>query len=126
MRGTGPRVVAAHDLPVSMDTGVELLDRVLARHPDADAVVFASDVFAAGAVLACTRRGIGVPERLAITGFGDYDIASHLVPSLTTVAVPTKEIGALAGNLLLERMLRRPVAERIRDVGFRIVPRESS
>jgi LacI family gluconate utilization system Gnt-I transcriptional repressor len=42
------------------------------------------------------------------------------------VAVPTKEIGALAGSLLLDRMQRRPVAEKVRDVGFRIVPRESS
>jgi LacI family transcriptional regulator, gluconate utilization system Gnt-I transcriptional repressor len=124
--GTEPRVVAAHDRPVSMDTGVELLDQVLDRHPDADAVVFASDVFASGALLACTRRGIPVPDRLAITGFGDYDIAAHLVPSLTTVAVPTKEIGALAGSLLLDRMQRRPVTEKVRDVGFRLVPRESS
>lgn len=124
--GTEPRVVAPPDRPVSMDTGVELLDEVLTRHPDADAVVFASDVFASGALLACTRRGIPVPDRLAITGFGDYDIAAHLVPSLTTVAVPTKEIGALAGTLLLDRIQRRPVTDRVRDVGFRIVPRESS
>ncbi|OLT06586.1 hypothetical protein BJF90_16075 [Pseudonocardia sp. CNS-004] len=99
---------------------------MLDRHPDADAMVFASDVFSSGALLACTRRGIPVPDRLAITGFGDSDIAAHLVPSLTTVAVPTKKIGALAGSLLLERMQRRPVTEKVRDVGFRLVPRESS
>jgi LacI family gluconate utilization system Gnt-I transcriptional repressor len=124
--GIEPRIVAAQDRPVSMATGVELLDQVLARYPDTDALVFASDVFAAGALLACTRRGIPVPGRLAITGFGDFEIASHLVPSLTTVAVPAQEIGALAGNLLLDRMQRRPVAEPVRDVGFRIVQRESS
>jgi LacI family gluconate utilization system Gnt-I transcriptional repressor len=108
-----------------MATGVELLDQALTRYPDADALVFASDVFAAGALLACTRRGIPVPERFAITGFGDFEIASHLVPSLTTVAVPAEEIGTLAGSLL-DRMQRRPVAQPVRDVGFRIVPRESS
>jgi LacI family gluconate utilization system Gnt-I transcriptional repressor len=48
------------------------------------------------------------------------------VPSLTTVAVPAEEIGTLAGSLLLDRMQRRPVAEPVRDVGFRVVPRESS
>lgn len=126
MLGTEPRICAAEDRPVSMATGVELLDQALARYPDTDALVFASDVFAAGALLACTRRGIPVPERFAITGFGDFEIASHLVPSLTTVAVPAEEIGTLAGNLLLDRMQRRPVAEPVRDVGFRIVPRESS
>ena len=121
-----PRIVSAEDRPVSMATGVELLDQALARYPDTDALVFASDVFAAGALLACNRRGIPVPERFAITGFGDFEIAAHLVPSLTTVAVPAEEIGALAGRLLLDRMQRRPVPERMHDVGFRIVHRESS
>lgn len=124
--GTEPRIVTAQDRPVSMDTGVELLEAVLTRYPDTDAVLFASDVFAAGALLACTRRGIPVPQRLALTGFGDFDVAAHLVPSLTTVAVPAQEIGRLAGSLLLERMQRRPVAERSRDVGYRVVHREST
>jgi LacI family transcriptional regulator, gluconate utilization system Gnt-I transcriptional repressor len=121
-----PLIVSADDLSVSMDTGVALLDRALARYPDTDAVVFASDVFAAGALLACTRRGIPVPERLAITGFGDFEVSAHLVPSLTTVAVPTEEIGTLAGTLLLDRMHGRAVSEPVRDVGFRLVQRESS
>jgi LacI family gluconate utilization system Gnt-I transcriptional repressor len=109
-----------------MDTGVELLDAVLARHPDSDAVVFASDVYAAGALLACVRRGIDVPGRLAVAGFGDFEIARHLVPSLTTVAVPNAEVGELAARLLLDRMLGRPVGEPARDVGFDLVVRQST
>jgi LacI family transcriptional regulator, gluconate utilization system Gnt-I transcriptional repressor len=124
--GAEPRIVAAEESPVSMATGVQLLDAALARYPDADALVFASDVFAAGALLACSRRGIPVPERFAITGFGDFEIATHLTPSLTTVSVPAEEIGSLAGTLLLDRMQRRIVPEPARDVGFRIVQRESS
>jgi DNA-binding LacI/PurR family transcriptional regulator len=42
------------------------------------------------------------------------------------VAVPAQEIGTLAGTLLLDWMQRRPVAEPVRDVGFRLVQRESS
>lgn len=124
--GTEPRTVDAGDRPASMDTGVELLDAVLARHPDSDAVVFASDVYAAGALLACVRRGIDVPGRLAVAGFGDFEIARHLVPSLTTVAVPNAEVGELAARLLLDRMLGRPVGEPARDVGFDLVVRQST
>jgi LacI family gluconate utilization system Gnt-I transcriptional repressor len=109
-----------------MDTGVELLDAVLDRHPDSDAVVFASDVYAAGALLACVRRGIAVPGRLALAGFGDFELARHLVPALTTVAAPNAEVGELAARLLLERMAGRPVAEPAHDVGFELVVREST
>ncbi len=124
--GAEPRTVDAGDRPATMDTGVELLDAVLERHPDSDAVVFASDVYAAGALLACVRRGLAVPGRLAIAGFGDFEIAHHLVPALTTVAVPNAEVGTLAAQLLLDRMAGRPVDAPSRDVGFRLVVREST
>jgi LacI family gluconate utilization system Gnt-I transcriptional repressor len=124
--GADPRTVDAGDRPASMDTGVELLDAVLDRHPDSDAVVFASDVYAAGALLACVRRGIAVPGRLALAGFGDFELARHLVPALTTVAAPNAEVGELAARLLLERMAGRPVAEPAHDVGFELVVREST
>ncbi|MFL6119534.1 LacI family DNA-binding transcriptional regulator [Actinophytocola sp.] len=124
--GAEPRTVEVAAGTVTMDLGVELLDLALARFPDSDAVMFSSDVFAAGALLACVRRGIDVPGRLAITGFGDFELARHLVPALTTVAVPQTRIGELAADLLLDRIHGRSVAEPVRDVGYRIEIRASS
>jgi LacI family gluconate utilization system Gnt-I transcriptional repressor len=67
-----------------------------------------------------------VPEQLAITGFGDFEIARHLVPPLTTVAVPNTEIGTTAGQLLLDR-IADPTAEPARiDLGFTVIPRDSA
>lgn len=124
--GVEPREVDAGPQAVSMDTGVVLLDAVLERYPDSDAVMFSSDVFAAGALLACIRRGIDIPSRFALTGFGDFEIARHLVPALTTVAVPNAEIGAVGAALLLDRMRGRVVDQRTCDVGFRVVERGST
>ncbi|MFG1926051.1 LacI family DNA-binding transcriptional regulator [Cryptosporangium sp. NPDC048952] len=124
--GAEPRVVDAGERAATMETGVAMLDAVLDRYPDTDAIVFASDVYAAGALLACVRRGVDVPGRLALAGFGDFEMSRHLVPSLTTVAVPNTEIGALAARLLRDRMAGREVTEPSRDVGFRIVIREST
>ncbi|MFE2540358.1 LacI family DNA-binding transcriptional regulator [Actinacidiphila glaucinigra] len=123
--GGAPRTVDAGPEPVTMDTGVALLDLVLERYPDSDAVMFSSDVFAAGALQACVRRGIDVPGTLALAGFGDFELARHLVPSLTTVAVPSARIGELAARLLLTRMRGAPVDQPHQDVGFRVVARES-
>lgn len=120
------RVVDLPGREVSMDTGVELLDTVLQRHPETSAVVFASDVFAAAAVLAAQRRGLVVPDQLAITGFGDFEIARHLIPALTTVSVDVNEIGSRAADLLLARINGEAVDATAVDVGYRIVARETA
>jgi LacI family gluconate utilization system Gnt-I transcriptional repressor len=96
------------------------------RHPETTALVFASDVFAAAAVLAAQRRGLTMPDQLAITGFGDFEMARYLVPSLTTVSVDVEMIGSRAAELLLARIRNEPVDTPVIDVGYRIVPRESA
>ncbi|PPE79984.1 LacI family transcriptional regulator [Kaistia algarum] len=121
-----PRLIDAGDLALTMDAGASLLDRVEAQHPDADAIVLSSDITAAGVLFACIRRGIAVPRRFAITGFGDFEFARHLVPSLTTIAVPTRRIGFEAGRLLLGAIAGDTAGPRTVDVGFELIERESS
>jgi LacI family gluconate utilization system Gnt-I transcriptional repressor len=120
------RIVDSGDRSIDLDTGILLLDRVLNDHPETDVVMFSSDVFAAGALLECVRRGIAVPGRLAITGFGDFDIARHVFPSLTTVAVPSREIGTRAGELLLKSMPDPDAAAEEINLGFSVVARDSA
>jgi len=88
--------------------------------------MFSSDVLASGALLESVRLGIDVPGKLAITGFGDFELARHLNPSLTTVAVPSAEIGRQAGRLLLEGMQGKAVSEKRIDVGFQLMIRQSA
>jgi hypothetical protein len=45
------------------------------------AVIFSSDVFAAGVVLSAKKLGIRVPDDLAIAGFGDFEISAMLEPA---------------------------------------------
>lgn len=87
--GFEPRTVVADELPYTMASGRALLDIARARHPDSDLLLFSSDLLAAGALLACLRQGIAVPQALAVMGLGDYEVASELNPGLTTIAVPT-------------------------------------
>lgn len=120
------RVVDSGGSKVDFESGRQLLDVTLRVHPETDVLMFASDVFAAGAILECARRGIRVPDDIAITGFGDFEIARHLVPTLTTVAVPNREIGTTAGQLLLGRMMNKSSLTRKVDLGFSVVARESA
>jgi LacI family transcriptional regulator, gluconate utilization system Gnt-I transcriptional repressor len=60
-----------------------------------------SDPCAFGALSSCQLRGWPVPERMAIAGFGAFEISASAVPSITTVDVSGREIGDATGRLLL-------------------------
>jgi len=112
--------------PLTMAVGAQTLKNVMQEFPATDAIFFSSDVFAAGALLECLRNGISVPKEVAIAGFGDFEIAAHLVPSLTTISVHPQTIGRRAAELLLARMRNEPVNEKSIDVGFELIVREST
>ncbi|OXC89469.1 GntR family transcriptional regulator, partial [Achromobacter sp. KAs 3-5] len=57
---------------------------------------------------------------------GGADFAAHLAPSLTTVQVDGANIGAQAARILMARCRGESMQERIIDVGFQIVEREST
>lgn len=65
------------------------------------AVVCGNDVLALGALLECQAQGIEVPGQISITGFDDLPISAHLQPALTTVRVPSAEMGIRAAEFLV-------------------------
>lgn len=105
--------------------GLALCDLV-EQHPDIEAIFYANDILAAGGLFECARRGWKVPERLGIAGFDDVDLASQTVPALTTVRIPRYEIGATAARLILSRLAGESLEERVLDLGFEIVVRDST
>jgi LacI family gluconate utilization system Gnt-I transcriptional repressor len=113
------------EVPITMDGGKTGIARLLEYDPPR-AVFCGSDVIAAGAVFACLRQGIRVPDDMAIAGYDDLDIAAHLSPSLTTVRVPRFDIGVRAAEMIDAAIGGRPVAQLRVDMGFSIVWRESA
>lgn len=65
------------------------------------AIVCANDNHAIAVVMAAQKLGLRIPEDISITGFDNIEAAERLRPALTTVNVPTTEMGACAANLLL-------------------------
>lgn len=124
------RVISFGQPPISMAQGGEAIVQLVRQWPDVDAVICVSDLSAFGALMECRRRGWEVPGRIAIAGFGDFEVARACHPRITTVAVDCEGIGRTAGELLL-RMIdgaregERPPAETVL-IPFRIEQRESS
>ena len=112
-----------------MAQGGEALEAMLSRWPDVDAIVCVSDLSAFGVLAECQRRGIDVPGRIAIAGFGDFEVARCCHPRLTTIALDCAEIGRKAAEAALAALearnrseARRPETTRI---AFRVVARET-
>lgn len=114
------------DKPTGINDAAGMLGTLLEARPELDALFCSSDMLAAGALFDCQRRGIRVPEDLAIMGFADLPIASATHPGITTIRVPSLEIGRLAGAMLLDYLDGKlPGRPRI-DLGFSIVERGSA
>ena len=60
-----------------------------------------------GAWRTLLEEGVRVPQEVSIIGFDDIELGRFLIPPLTTVAQPSREIGEKAVELLLERINER-------------------
>jgi LacI family gluconate utilization system Gnt-I transcriptional repressor len=124
------RSLSVGQAPVSMEHGAQGVAQLMLRWPDTDALICVSDHPAFGALAECQRRGWKVPERLAIAGFGGFEVAAASHPQITTVAVDCFGIGRMAGELLLRaidaaRSGRRLAPETIL-IPYRIESRSST
>lgn len=124
------RCIAFGEAPISMDHGSVALTQMMAQWPDVDAVACVSDLSAFGALTECQRRGWAVPGRVAIAGFGDFEVARCCHPRMTTVSVDPMGIGRAAGGLLWHAIeaaragLRLPPERRL--IRYEIIERETT
>jgi LacI family transcriptional regulator len=65
------------------------------------AVIGGIDLLAIGCIVEAQARGMVVPYDLSVAGIDDLDMSAHLSPSLTTVHVPTGQIGTQAAQKLV-------------------------
>ncbi|MEU1494968.1 LacI family DNA-binding transcriptional regulator [Streptomyces sp. NPDC005776] len=78
-----------------------LLDRAGERP---EAMLFANDQMAVGALRALARRGVRVPLDMAVTGFDGIPLGRIVQPPLTTVRQPIRRLGEQAVELLVQRL----------------------
>ncbi|MEV5841953.1 LacI family DNA-binding transcriptional regulator [Streptomyces sp. NPDC051985] len=68
------------------------------------ALVTANNAMTIGALRALRARGLSVPDDIALCCFDDFTWADLFSPRLTAIAQPSREIGAEAVRVLLERL----------------------
>lgn len=84
-------------------SGYEAMQRLIPLRPDA--VFIQSDTMALGATRALRDAGLSVPGDMAIVSFDDLPPALLTEPPLTTVRQPVHDVGKLAVETLIDRIV---------------------
>ena len=92
-----------------IENGADAFAQLMSLKTPPTVVICGNDVLAVGAMKKARELSLGVPEDVSITGFDDLELASVVVPALTTIHVPHREMGTKAARALIE-MVEKKVA----------------
>ena len=87
--------------------GYRCMNDLVSRGIPFDAVICANDQMASGALGACREHGLEVPGDVALAGFGGVALSAITTPPITTMVVPSSQLGYRAAMLLFERINNR-------------------
>jgi LacI family transcriptional regulator len=105
--------------------GYEAMKELLAFDKPPTAVFACNDLMAMGAICAASERRLRMPQDVAIIGCDDIALASFTNPSLTTIAQPKYEMGAMAVKMLVERIEDRNKSPTKQILPIELVIRDS-
>ena len=88
---------------------------ILQLDPLPTAIFAMNDLMAAGCMAAIQEKGLSIPKDMAVAGFDNREIASCLQPPLTTIALPTPEIGSRAAVHIMD-MIHNPQPHPCREI----------
>jgi LacI family transcriptional regulator, galactose operon repressor len=132
-RSTGHRK-ALHDAGVERDPGLavaagftrdggyEATKELIASGAKFTAIYAANDLMALGALTALREARLRVPEDVSLVGFDDIPTVRDVMPGLTTVRVPMREMGRRSMQVALDGGGHRP---RVQVLPVELIERES-
>jgi len=102
-----PAAVEAIGEDHSFEATYALAKQILQLNPSTTAIIGTTDIAAIAAIHAARDTGLTVPGRCSVIGFDDLPEAAYVLPRLTTVAQPIKEVALQATRRLEERLSDR-------------------
>lgn len=103
----------------TFESGMICTRELLAGSTPPTAIFASNDEMAVGAINAAQALGLNVPDDLSVVGFDDSILASRIIPRLTTIRRPVREMARLATAKLIATIDGRDSDAR---VGISLVP----
>lgn len=110
------------------ESGVKAAEKLLSKKDRPTAIFAGNDEMALAVVAVASRMGLQVPRDLSVVGFDGTAYSSFVVPSLTTIRRPTREMAQLGTQKLIARINEGRDAARAFEtmVSPQFVPRDST
>ena len=125
-----------HNLPVkeewiiyskfTQESGESDTYRLLECEERPDAIFAVNDRKAIGAMIALKKNKIKIGKEMGIIGFANDPISSVISPTLTTISVPSVEIGRISCELLLKHIKKRSFQPQKITLQGELIVREST
>lgn len=107
------------------ESGFEQTKKLLALSQRPTAIFAMNDLMAAGCFHALNAAGLRIPEDMSVIGFDNREISRFLQPPLTTMELPTRQMGLQSAIRLID-MIRNPsMPPRPSIIPCKIIERES-
>lgn len=104
---------------ISLPTVEPMVDDFVSGRYRPTAAICFDHVLAINMLKACAERGVRVPDDLSIATFNDVYPVGHVIPPLTSVALPGEQLGRTAGQMLLKLIAQRRSEKGSADVEMR-------
>jgi LacI family transcriptional regulator len=104
-----PHWISEQDLSIS--GGRKGMQQIWNQASTPTALVCGQDLMAVGALLEAQQLGLNVPGDLSICGVDNHELAEEIKPGLTTVSLPTRELGQIAAAQILRILEGEPVPQ---------------
>jgi LacI family transcriptional regulator len=118
--------LVTHEVDTRVYNGYSAAERLLGATRKPSAVFAANDAMAIGCIQSAKQRGMTIPDDLAIIGFDDIEMGSHIDPRLSTVRVFKEELGVHAVRRLVDVVKSKTKAVVTTYVPVELVVREST
>lgn len=107
-------------------SGYNATDKLFKKGENPTAIIAANDAMAIGSMRYLKTIGKKIPADVAIVGFDDIEMSSHVEPQLTTVRVHKEELGKVALQQLVDIIKSKTQTITTVHVPVELVVRESS
>lgn len=108
----------------TVEDGYRAAESLLGMGEPPTAIFMASDIYACGVSQYCYAHGLNIPEDISLVGY-DNTLSTLLAPPITSVGLPCSEIGELAIDLLMKRMLDADLPSQEKEIHTLLVDRRT-
>ena len=112
----------------TFEKAMNAANQLLASGNIPDGIFTTNDLTAIGAMQALQKKGVKIPAQIAIVGFSDGRFSGIIEPNLTSVDQHGYEMGSVATEMLLNRLLNPDTtfAPQTRVLNANLIVRDSS